>query len=466
MASFNSWDKEHVQCKPCKVCTYALSHDQLLHQAIYICSTCDPSSSYCCCAGCAEICHAGHNVSFLAFGRAYCDCGAAGCSLKLTSMPTAEYMVKSGTSPQFSVDMSICIPPFRAYTFLDKNMLGSDLKANAIQLVESSKDTFWMDYTATPRCFLELYAHEILKQHMETLVSLGVDRGVIGAEWWVQVKTLDEDNSDSMTIDLHYDKDEEVAEVFSVGLFPAISTVTYLTQRSSRSPPTVVFPVGADAVVGNPIPRCYVSWPVLGKHVAFDGRFLHGAPAHKALCALTMPADVNLPHTDALRHESGPRVTFLVNIWCGHRPVNVIPLPAQFLSVVGGHLFNPSDQSPQLVPMDGKSIEIHVSESDIPIDDSAEDEIAVSSGSEPGSWIDLPFISEDSVWGKDEDEAGLRLVMWMPTEKISQAHQERSRDEDCSCIAIIYEDDAAAAFLEYEEDEDDLPQNMDEMNLA
>ena len=61
------------------VCTFAIGGKGLLHQAIYICRTCqgdeNKSSSSCCCVGCADICHANHDVEYVAFGRSYCDCG-------------------------------------------------------------------------------------------------------------------------------------------------------------------------------------------------------------------------------------------------------------------------------------------------------------------------------------------------------------------------------------------------------
>lgn len=78
-------------------------------------------------------------------------------------------------------------------------------------------------------------------------------------------------------IDLHYDKDENIAEAFSVGVFPQISTVTYVSSSSSFQP-TMVFNTTAGDAVGTAISDCFISFPRVGKHVAFDGRFLHGAP--------------------------------------------------------------------------------------------------------------------------------------------------------------------------------------------
>ncbi|KAK3275190.1 hypothetical protein CYMTET_16670 [Cymbomonas tetramitiformis] len=61
------------------------------------------------------------------------------------------------------------------------------------------------------------------------------------------------------------------------------------------------------------------SSPEVGKHIKFDGRYLHGVPA-EAL------APASAPYT---------RVTFLVNIWLNHRPVDVPVFPDHLLAKVG-----------------------------------------------------------------------------------------------------------------------------------
>jgi hypothetical protein len=47
----------------------------------------------------------------------------------------------------------------------------------------------------------------------------------------------------------------------------------------------------------------------MGKHVRFDGRYLHGVPE------------------ELLRTPGGPRVTFLVNIWINRNVMNIKPFP-------------------------------------------------------------------------------------------------------------------------------------------
>lgn len=95
-----------------------------------------------------------------------------------------------------------------------------------------------------------------------------------GAEWWVQYKS-DESLDRSAGIDLHYDKDEEIAAQYGVGVFPNLSTVTYLS-CTATSLPTLILNNNPCTPVGDPIPEAYLSYPVIGKHVAFNGSLLHG----------------------------------------------------------------------------------------------------------------------------------------------------------------------------------------------
>ena len=76
-----------------------------------------------------------------------------------------------------------------------------------------------------------------------------------------------------------------------------ISTVTYLTRDGSL---TIVLDCAADTEYGKvkrrDIGRAWVSFPAPLKHMSFDGRLLHGAPA------------LQLLRPDAVR------VTFLANV--------------------------------------------------------------------------------------------------------------------------------------------------------
>ena len=56
-----------------------------------------------------------------------------------------------------------------------------------------------------------------------------------------------------------------------------------------------------------------VSYPVVGKHIAFNGRLLHGCPN----CAAPPPA---------AGQPAGPRISLLVNVWLNHVPVGLAEL--------------------------------------------------------------------------------------------------------------------------------------------
>ena len=90
-----------------------------------------------------------------------------------------------------------------------------------------------------------------------------------------------------------------------LGLHPHLSTVTYLTDAGG--PTAVAAQRRPDEEAGVSLkPRALLlSYPSAGKHFAFDGRFLHGAPASSGGGGKDI------------------RVTFLVNIWLGYTPAGV-----------------------------------------------------------------------------------------------------------------------------------------------
>jgi len=97
---------------------------------------------------------------------------------------------------------------------------------------------------------------------------------------------------------------------------PQLSTVTYL---NSCGAPTIVIPsrisLSGDIEAGK-IDSAYVSWPHTGKHFVFDGQLLHAA----------------LHELSSDEEATAPRITFLVNIWLGHRPGKCRPLPPVHLA--------------------------------------------------------------------------------------------------------------------------------------
>lgn len=222
-------------------------------------------------------------------------------------------------------------------------------------LVGESKETFWMpaldemDYSdgddgeqqkqqQNNWCDLERLAREIYQHHVKSYRLNNPDGAEGGAEWWVQYKPA---GSQKAPVDLHYDKDEVLAEKFALGSFPTVSTVTYLTGRDdgddsscvkniTDNEPTVIFPHTYNDDEDRPIGMMLLSHAVKGKHIAFDGRLLHGAPSNAAL----------QPHRTKEAEDSSPppssslRVTFLVNIWLTGKPAGVDVLPENIRSKV------------------------------------------------------------------------------------------------------------------------------------
>ncbi|GAB5366365.1 hypothetical protein AAMO2058_001137300 [Amorphochlora amoebiformis] len=265
----------------------------------------------------------------------------------------------------------------------------------------SSGQTFWIAENDKPRCLIEQIAQQIFHLHANPVQTRGrrlrtgltgggpdeekirtkrgksgfegVDNGVIsGAEFWCLTMDLDD------AVGWHFDKDYAL-EANGVNVHPHIATVTYL---SSGGAPTVFLEkcvsspiVGSMALTGS-VSKGYVSWPVTGKHVSFDGRWLHGAPDELQIEDLkfgdrvkdcvangerspvtrkrtrgtaiviqqkrkqskkSIKGTAKKPRKLKNRHvkpssKSSPsplktRVTFLVNVWINHKPEHAIKMP-------------------------------------------------------------------------------------------------------------------------------------------
>ena len=141
----------------------------------------------------------------------------------------------------------------------------------------SRGSTYWVpaDADRTSLSIVERAALDIFDLHSKGASYIPSKSG---AEWW----TLDlEDGNGSVA--WHFDRDYAVED--DVNLGPHVATVTYLT---SAGAPTVVVPLVApsDAAVkpqgaGGEV---FASLPVAGKHMSFDGRYLHAAPS--SICLL------------------------------------------------------------------------------------------------------------------------------------------------------------------------------------
>ena len=214
-------------------------------------------------------------------------------------------------------------------------------------------ESFWLGADAEPRCALESLAQIIFLQH--TRVSTrgggvfarggdqndvddgpGFDPGRSGAEWWVQLRHAEDGQNE--TVSFHWDKDEDLVDDYGVNVHPAISTVTYLTDAGA---PTMVLtkraPIMYEDLDGfrGEVLEAYLSYPKAGKHIAFDGRLLHGAPRELA------------------REGSAPpgylRVSFLVNVWLDYKPRGIEPFPEEELANLG--------LSPPLSPSEVATVE-------------------------------------------------------------------------------------------------------------
>jgi len=378
-------------------------------------------SPLCVCQSCAEICHddIGCTSTFIGMGPSYCDCNRLGnCKLYQKSLREAERLgiipISTGGHRWKQQEISPCSSYIREVFDVpilqdEDAMFTTLLVRQAQELIRHTKETHWVDKTlvsdvdennnnnnsndddeSLPKqlCLLENLAWSIYRSHQErhlnNFSSFDVscddkhDGNKGGAEWWVQVKnmpvsvnTIDDSDNDTMTtapsssIDLHYDKDEALAETFGIGSFPTLSTVTYLTassvltttaaepKASALATPTIVFDrtynKGEDEVMSSIL----VSRPRLGKYLLFDGRLLHGAPSHPSLMSSSSTPlsskkhdnnndttgnnnEHNMPENEEDRDrgrqmlkEIGEgstaafRVTFLVNIWTSRRPANV-----------------------------------------------------------------------------------------------------------------------------------------------
>ena len=204
----------------------------------------------------------------------------------------------------------------------------------------SSGETFWLAADAQPRCALEHLARRVFDLHVPAAArhpadarpgdprpdpdpdplaaAPSYDPARSGAEWWTQVLDPRDD------IGVHWDKDYAL-EASGVNLHPHVGTVTYVG-ASVEGAPTLVARLGGPVAFGESVAAraetdqdgacAYASYPFPGKHIAFDGRWIHGAPAN-----LARGLD---EHEDDTR---APRVTFLVNVWLNHAPGGAAPFP-------------------------------------------------------------------------------------------------------------------------------------------
>eukprot|EP00520_Triparma_pacifica_P013012 CAMPEP_0118631850 /NCGR_PEP_ID=MMETSP0785-20121206/126_1 /TAXON_ID=91992 /ORGANISM="Bolidomonas pacifica, Strain CCMP 1866" /LENGTH=203 /DNA_ID=CAMNT_0006522571 /DNA_START=78 /DNA_END=689 /DNA_ORIENTATION=+ len=133
----------------------------------------------------------------------------------------------------------------------------------------SAGDTFFVPAVGQARCGLEAVALSVFRKHSENAVF---DPSRSGAEWWTQVIDVRDD------IGVHFDRDYGMEE-FGLNVHPHVATVTYLSDRGG---PTVVLEHSSGSEAGKDFSgsceRVFMSYPESGKHMSFDGRFMHAAP--------------------------------------------------------------------------------------------------------------------------------------------------------------------------------------------
>ncbi|CAE7947345.1 unnamed protein product [Symbiodinium sp. KB8] len=169
--------------------------------------------------------------------------------------------------------------------------------------------SFWMGAFEEANTLLDRYAQQVFWLHATRLghtdASVRACGRTAGAEYWVQ-RRGPEQPLHERGMDWHFDKDEDLLDQKDVVVMPTVGTVTYL---SSVGAPLVVLsqpmldgrgfllPFSASQVT------MFLTRPVFGRHVAFDGQLLHGCPAALA--------------------EAGERLSLVVNIWFEHKPLGV-----------------------------------------------------------------------------------------------------------------------------------------------
>mmetsp|Transcript_6611 Transcript_6611/g.12455 ORF Transcript_6611/g.12455 Transcript_6611/m.12455 type:complete len:489 (+) Transcript_6611:97-1563(+) len=228
----------------------------------------------------------------------------------------------------------------------------------------SSGSTFFIPASMKPRCALERLALDIFQSHTHDLQpGKHYDLERSGAEWWTLVLDTssarnrtdnkdndndgdDDDDDDDDEVGMHFDADYGLEhQLPHYMVHPRVATVTYL---SNVGVPTLVLnrksPPPTDVekkTLNGPVDKGWLSYPMIGKHIAFDGRLLHGAPGtfFPAIMGEKEEDACGSDEKDAKRrrlnehsdmmvqeskqhHPHPQRITFLVNIWLNHCPMD------------------------------------------------------------------------------------------------------------------------------------------------
>lgn len=420
-------------------CTFAVTGTETWFQPIFICHDCldeesGEASPLCVCQACAELCHENkdHDVEYIGMGPSYCDCCRVGsCCIFEASQEKASELLGDYTEERQASNPTQSEPhhankstkPLQEVFHipdLHAEEVRSSLVREAEELIQHSKETFWLDSSIMERqgdiCMLERLAWCIYLRHFKHYDDIfSEDEKGGGAEWWVQIKDA---GSVDGGIDLHYDKDEALAETFGLAFFPTLSTVSYLTSSPDHSfNPTIVFDHTYDRGEDELIDSMLVSKPCIGKHLVFDGKLLHGAPAHQDFRSWSCSMDAGI--SSEIPPDGSKRVTFLVNLW-KKKPAKVLELP----SSIRRSMWTSSAAKLNSL-LDSSAIEMSkleisevslASENDLPeaLRHRIEMAFFVSKGPTQGSNMQDHDGDIDTDDGEGEDEGGLVMVSFPP----------------------------------------------------
>ena len=397
-------------------CSFAVTGPHAWWQAIYVCRDCEEEGALqCICEACAEKCHADHDVEYIGMGPSYCDCGTR-CAIAQQSRDAAiELHVLGLNEPKKTED--VYEPQAYLIPELTDQGVCQRLIQQSIALAKFPRDTFWIsaNHDGKDLCELERLALAIFQNHASTSCA----ENLAGAEWWVQVKDLASENA---AVDIHYDKDENLAEKFGLGSFPLLSTVTYLTENAY---PTLVFPHCYDEAEDEPMDGVVVSHPRRGKHLVFDGRLLHGAPACEAMCRSESDAE-----------SIGTRVTFLVNLW-------------QYAKPCGINSLDPTVQD--TIKQSVEKLETKaVGDLDMELTKIERLELTDEEGLRPEHCdrIILPFVSKGATWVEDDEQGPNLVLVTFPPPR---------HESDIVCVKF---GPGMQAYLEYHADDEEQDEEM------
>jgi len=165
-------------------------------------------------------------------------------------------------------------------------------KARSKSLKHSKAATNWasMENIRNPRTASEMAVALLLEIAFPD--GRMPEGGVAGGEWWVQLRSSNEN------IGFHVDKDEGVASEEQWMKMPVLSTITYLTDEGG---PTLVLDQSSNRGGNRQTPELptkgVLVYPKKNRHVLFRGNLQHGVVGEFG------------------EKRGGQRVTFLVNWW-------------------------------------------------------------------------------------------------------------------------------------------------------